>query len=788
DTSATFDGMPAAMVVVYRVGDQKPLAVSDTVLQYIKDKQSKLPDSIHLAAWNDNSELYQSRLNLLLKNAGIGLVLVFVVLGLFLQIRLAIWVMLGIPISFLGALLLMPGLGVSVNMISLFAFIMALGIVVDDAIVVGENIFEHRLRGKSNIRAAIDGAKEVAIPVTFSILTSVAAFLPLLFVVGTMGQFIKVIPMVVISILVISLVESFFVLPSHLSLTRNKGENGKDQPLKPIKRKKFSIMLDKFVHGPYRKALSLCITYRYINIALAVATLFLTIGLVKGGIIKFTFMPVVDGDKIQVSLQMPLGTLVKNTGNVTEHLVETGMETVRHFNAEREKDDTILRHIYAVTGGTMAGDGPRGGEATSGAHLGNIAMLLAPSDKRNLAATDIANHWRKLAGEIPGVDQLTYSSNLIHMGANIDVQFSSKNYDTLVSATKTLKDALKKYPGVYDIADSYPLGKKELKVRLKPEARSLGITEAMLARSLRSAFYGAEALRLQRGRNEVKVMVRYPTDQRVSLNDLDNMRIRTPGGIEIPLHRAASIEEGRGFSVINRADRKRVINITASVDDKTANAEEILDDLKTGTLNTLINENPDLSYNLEGEEKEKRDSQMSMRRGFLIALLAIYSLLAIPLRSYSQPLLIMIAIPFGVVGAIFGHVIMGFHLSMLSIFGIVALSGVVVNDSLLLIDYINHSRRKGATLHEAVNKAGLRRFRPILLTSLTTFFGLMPMMLEKSVQAKFLIPMAISLGFGIIFATMITLLLIPSIYMVAEDIRNLIGLRPTYHRLNKHTD
>ncbi|MDH4319475.1 MAG: efflux RND transporter permease subunit, partial [Desulfobulbaceae bacterium] len=350
------------------------------------------------------------------------------------------------------------------------------------------------------------------------------------------------------------------------------------------------------------------------------------------------------------------------------------------------------------------------------------------------------------------------------------------------------KENLKQYPGVYDIADSYPLGKKELKIRLKPEARSLGITEAMLGRRLRSAFYGAEALRLQRGRNEVKVMVRYPADQRITLNDLDNMRIRTPAGLEIPLHQAAFIEEGRGFSVINRSDRKRVINITASVDEKTANAEEIITDLKEKTLDKLVADNAGLTYDMEGEEKERKDSMKSMGKGFLVALLAIYSLLAIPLRSYSQPLLIMISIPFGIVGAIFGHLIMGFNLSMLSIFGIVALSGVVVNDSLLLIDYINHSRRKGASLNDAVRKAGIRRFRPILLTSLTTFFGLMPMILEKSVQAKFLIPMAISLGFGIIYATLITLLLIPSIYMVAEDIRRLIGLRPTYHRLTGHDE
>jgi multidrug efflux pump subunit AcrB len=368
------------------------------------------------------------------------------------------------------------------------------------------------------------------------------------------------------------------------------------------------------------------------------------------------------------------------------------------------------------------------------------------------------------------------------MGANIDVSFEHEDYVILEKATERLKTVLAEYPGVEDIADSYPTGKKEVKMTLTPQARSLGITQDDLARQVRGAFYGAEALRLQRGRNEVKVMVRYPEQDRQSLQDLDNMRIRTPTGGELPLRQAANLEGGRGYSVINRTDRKRVINVTASVDSKAANAGDILADLKTGILAELTADYPGLTYDLEGEEKERRDSMKSMGQGFLLALFVIYALLAIPFKSYSQPLLIMTAIPFGIVGAILGHLLTGYDLSILSLFGIVALSGVVVNDSLLLIDRINQSRKNGEEMHEAILLAGQRRFRPILLTSLTTFFGLAPMIMETSTQAQFLIPMAISLAFGIMFATGITLLLIPTIYYVLEDLRNLIKLKPVHDR------
>lgn len=791
DTAATFDGKPAAMVRIFRVGEQKPTEIAALVEKYVEEKSTALPPTVKLATWNDTSELFESRMNLLLKNAAIGLVLVFLILGLFLEIRLALWVMLGIPISFFGTLFLMPALGVSINMISLFAFILALGIVVDDAIVVGENIYDQRQLGRPYLPAAITGTQEVGIPVIFSILTTVAAFLPLVFVSGTMGKFIKVIPLVVITLLLVSLIESLFILPAHLALGQPRPAAGGLLGAIERIRQTFGRGLDRFIAGPYRGSLQLCLRWRYVTLATAVAILILSVGIVGGGLIKFTFMPEVDGDVITADLQMPRGTPAAETARIKKYIEDQGMATVAEFDRRLPDGQTVLRHLYAVVGGSIADSGPGGGETASGSHLASLALLLTESEKRDLPATDIANAWRARVGDVPGVESIVFRSNLIRMGANVDVRLAHADSAVLAAAATRIREELANYPGVGDIEDTYARGKRELKLRLTPEARTLGITEEDLGRQIRGGFFGAESLRLQRGRNEVKVMVRYPEEERRSLWDFESMRIRTPQGGEIPLPRAARIEEGRGFSEINRTDRKRVINVTATVDSRQANAQEILTDLRRGVLSDLIEDYPGLTFDLEGEEKERRDSVASMKSGFLLALFAIFALLAIPFRSYSQPLIIMAAIPFGVVGAIAGHLLMGYNLSILSLFGIVALSGVVVNDSLLLIDRINTNRRQGGEdLQQAVIDAGSRRFRPILLTSLTTFFGLAPMILEKSVQAQFLIPMAISLGFGILFATGITLLLIPSLYLALEDIRRLFGLRAAHadHRVEVARD
>ncbi|HEY5674645.1 MAG TPA: efflux RND transporter permease subunit [Malonomonas sp.] len=780
ETYGRFDGKPAAMLKVFRIGEQKPTEISELIIAYVNNKSPQLPESLQLAVWSDTTEIFNSRMSLLQKNALLGLTLVVIILGLFLEIRLAAWVMLGIPISFLGTLFVMPWLGLSINMISLFAFILALGILVDDAIVVGENIYEHRQQGKPYVKAAIDGALEVALPVTFSILTTVAAFLPLLFVSGMMGKFIKVIPAIVITLLLMSLIESLLVLPAHLSIGKARVANGGILDRIDRVRRWFGAALQRFVDGPYRWLLKLNMNYRYVSLAIGLAMLMLTVGVVKGGVVKFLFMPEVDGDQITVAIQLQSGVPIEETGRIAELILQKGLETVAEYDDQRPEGDSILRNVYMVVGGNIPGGGPAGGNSVSATHLSNIAMFLTESAERNLPASDISATWRKKVGEIPGIDSLSFRSNLMRMGANIDVQLAHKDFAVLEQASDRIRVALREYPGVSDIEDSYARGKQEIKLKLKPAASTLGITETDLGRQVRAAFYGAEALRLQRGRNEIKVMVRYPEAERRELWNFETMRIRTPAGQGVPLSQAAEIIESRGFSEIKRTDRKRVINVSAMVDAQSANAQEIISDLQQNLLPQLISDYPGLSWDMEGEEKERKESLGSMLDGFKLALVAIFILLAIPFRSYTQPLLIMVAIPFGMIGAVLGHIIMGYNLSLLSLFGLVALSGVVVNDSLLLIDQSNRNRRAGMSLHESIIAAGTRRFRPILLTSLTTFFGLFPMILETSVQAQFLIPMAISLGFGILFGTGIILLLIPALYLILEDVRRLFGLQESH--------
>ncbi len=765
DETAFFDGKRAAMIEIFRIGDQTPKDISRTVYQYVAEKNDSLPASVKLAVWKDRSEALVSRIDLLLNNGLMGLVLVLFILGLFLEVRLALWVMLGIPISFFGAFLFMPTMDASINMISLFAFIMALGIVVDDAIVVGENTYTHRAKGLPLREAAVRGASQVATPVVFAILTSVAAFMPLFYVSGVMGKFINTIPKVVILILLVSLVECLFVLPAHLSRPlKNKGEVWFFLKKPEQVRQKFGRWLYGFISGPYRRFLEKCLHHRYLAMSVAIATLIVTMAMVAGGIVKFRFMPKVESDTVKVALEMPPGTAVAKTREIQQFIEKQAEKTIAHFDANLPAGEkTILRHLYSTVG-------------EGGSHLARLSLNLTPSEFRSVSSNDVSKYWRAQVGEIAGVEALTFENNLVHMGANIDIRLGHDDFQVLDEVAERVRAVLVEYPGVGDITNSLSRGKKEMKIKLKPAARTLGVTEEELGRQLRAAFYGSEALRLQRGRDEVKVMVRYPEEERQHLWNLENLRIRTPEGGEVPLYQAAEVIESKGFSQINRSDRQRVTNLTGSVDNKVANAEEIIADLQRGILKDIAAEYPGLTIDLEGESKERNESLSSMKRGFGIALLVIYALLAIPLRSYVQPLLIMVSIPFGVVGAIWGHFILGHNIAIMSMFGIVALSGVVVNDSLLLIDYINQLQGRGIALYDAIVTAGQRRFRPILLTSLTTFFGLGPIILETSTQAQFLIPMAISLAFGILFGTVIALLIIPALYLIFEDVRRFFSL------------
>lgn len=787
DVAARFDGESSAMIQVYRTGDESVLEVAETVNRYIEDADQILPAGVNIAAWQDQSIIVRQRISLLLKNARLGLLLVFLCLALFLDLRLAFWTTMGIPISFLGAMWLIPQFDVSINMISLFAFIVSLGIVVDDAIIVGENVYSKMQQGMEPMVAAVAGAREMAVPVTFAVLTSVAAFMPLVFVEGLMGVVMRNIPIVVIAVLFMSLVESLLILPAHLS---NQQVPIIARPLvwllRPIAsgleklRVHVTRGLEWFIRVPYHHALERALEWRYLTASLAAAILFLSAGLVAAGHLKFSLMPNIDADRMTAFLTMPQGTPVEQTKAIVRRIEQAALEIEREYR-EQANDLSLLTHLSSTLGeqpGTGR-DGPinLGPTTGSGGHLAEVTVELVSGDQRVIGSTELMNRWREKVGEVSGATSLTYISSMFTAGDPVSVEMTHADFDTLLKAADRLKSVVAEYPGVTDIADSFVPGKRELKMDLTAEGRALGLTLRDLARQVRQGFYGEEAQRIQRGRDDIKVMVRYPEAERKSRGNIEQMRIRLADGTEVPFATVATVTEGRGFATIARADRRRVVTVTADIDDTVANANEINQSLQAEALPELVADFPGLAFSFAGEQKEQAESLGSMWRNFSLALVVIFALLAIPFRSYSQPLIVMSVIPFGFVGAVAGHFMMGKDLSLLSFFGMIALTGVVVNDSLIMIDLINRERRSGVPLEVAIRDAGKRRFRPILLTTLTTFFGLTPMILETSLQAQFLIPMALSLGFGVVFATAITLFLVPVIYRILEDLHRLFGSR-----------
>jgi multidrug efflux pump subunit AcrB len=778
DQSARFSGEPAVGLRIYRVGDQNALEIAAMVKEYVVDAQSRMPAGVTLTPWNDFSRILQSRLDLMIKSARNGYILVFIILALFLKLRLAWWVSLGIPISFLGALWLLPTLDVTINMISLFAFIVVLGIVVDDAIIIGENIYQKHEKGVTGYEGSSRGAKEVAVPVIFGVLTTIAAFSPLLLVAGTMGKIMKVIPVIVIATLVFSLVESLFILPAHLSHVRHKQGKSRIGQWWSRLQGGFSDRLTWFIDRVYKPSLDLGLRFRYATIAFAVATLLITAGIVGAGWIKFIFFPKVESDFVSAALEMPPGTSVEQTEAAIQAIEASALALQAEFDGDGDEIRTV-KFIFTAIGDQplSARRSARGHGAAAGGYaasnLGEVVMELAPSEDRDVTSAEIARRWRDSTPPIPDVVSLAFSATIFSPGEPINVQLTGLNIDNLQAAAERLKRELPKYAGVFDIADSYRVGKQEIKLKVKPVAETFGVTQADLARQVRQAFYGEEAQRIQRGRDDVRIMVRYPESQRRSLGDLENMRIRTPTGGEVPFSVVAEAEPGRGYASIRRIDRQRTINVTADVDAKLGNAAEVLADLGVNAMPGILADYPGVSYTFEGEQREQAETLSGLKRGFLFALLAIYALMAIPFKSYIQPLIVMSVIPFGIVGAIWGHLIMGMDLTILSMFGVVALAGVVVNDSIVLVHYVNARRAEGMPLEQAVRVAGVARFRAILLTSLTTFAGLTPLLLERSVQAKFMVPMAVSLGFGVVFATFITLMIVPVSYMIQEDVKKL---------------
>ena len=779
DIKTRFNGKPAILVQVNRTNHEDDIEISEVVRDYVENLRHKIPEGIKLATWFDLSTMVRDRIDLLLRNGAQGIFLVFIVLALFLNLRLAFWVALGIPISFMAAFIALDISDNTINMISLFAFIMTLGILVDDAIIVGENIFSHYGKGKSPKEAVVAGLKEVGGPVVMAVTTTVVAFTPLIFIPGIMGKFIGVMPKAVIIILVVSLAEALVILPAHLegalthTLQKTKNVASWHERLREKIEQLLNIVIERF----YSSAIKYVVINRYFTLGIGFGVLIISLGIIIGGYVPFTFMHKGESDWIIAEVNYPLGTPFELTKKSIEYIEKKAFALNNHFEQFKEKNGDLIINTYSLTGVIPRRDWKPG---EYGGHCGEVWIEMVSSEYRPGISTDtVINAWRKLVGQIPGIDTLSFFTIGGGPSGNpIEIQLAGKDFDWLRQAADELKAEIKTYPGTFDITDNFKPGKKEKQVRIKEGARSINITMRDIARQLRQAFYGEEALRIQRGKDDLKVMVRYAEQDRRSLSGIEDIRIRTVEGQEIPIEVVADVTEGRAYSVIRRVDRKRVITVISDIDEARANASNIVTDLKKNFLPKLIKRYPGLKVDLEGQEKRTRESLDSLKTGFALALMVIFLLLASQFRSYIQPIIIMMAIPFGLIGAIGGHVVMGIHFTMISIFGIVALSGIVVNDSLILIDFINRAIRSGVEIHTAVIESGKVRFRPVILTSITTIAGLFPLLLERSFQAQFLIPMAVSISFGLLAATLLTLLFVPALYLIINDIRNIFVKKP----------
>ncbi|MGO2479107.1 MAG: efflux RND transporter permease subunit [Pseudoalteromonas sp.] len=753
-----FNGKQAAFLDVYRIGPQSAIKVADQVKNYIHDQQANLPEGFELSYWDDDSEVVKSRIATLTTNAMQGGILVLALLTLFLRPAIAFWVFIGIPVSFMGAFLAMPLFGVTLNIMSLFGFILVLGIVVDDAIVTGENVYTHLKTAESGEQAAIRGTQEVATPVTFGVLTTVAAFLPLAFIEGNRGALFAQIPVVVIPVLLFSLIESKFVLPAHLKYIKLR-----NQKAEPSKLEKFQQRFaDGFEHAIlkyYQPLLSLALRHKMATVSLFIGIFLIILTMITSGWTKFIFFPRIPSETIRVSLTLPTGTPFEVTNKYVIDMAEKARVLEEKYR-DPDTGESIIENILASTGG-------RGGVSNSG----SIRVEITPAEERDtdIGSRELSSELRDLIGVIPGAESLTFRAEIGRSSDPIDVRLSASSISTLQEVAEQVKARLTTYPTVFDIADSMSDGKEELQIELTEQGLALGLNRVDVTQQVRSSFYGSQAQRIQRGRDDVRVMVRLPIEERRSVADLKDILINTPDGGVVPLSHIATLVPGQSPSTIKRIDRFRTLNVTADIEKANTNMTILQADLGA-YLDELVQQYPGVTYSLEGEAREQRESFGSLAWALLFVFFIIYALLAIPLKSYLQPIIVMSVIPFGMIGAVMGHWVMGMELTIMSLLGMLALIGVVVNDSLVLVDFINKKRSEGADLLEAVKAAGASRFRPVMLTSITTFIGLMPLLFEKATQAQFLIPMAVSLGFGIIFATFITLLLIPVNYLLVEKI------------------
>ena len=774
DLMGRYQGQPAAYVEVFRTADEKVLRIVDAVEQHLEEEViPSLPAGVQLEIWNNDADILKSRLGLLVKNGLLGLALVLIALTLFLEIRLALWVAVGIAVSFVGTFAVMALLGVSINLMSLFAFILAVGIVVDDAIVVGENIYAERERGVRGVAASIRGTRRITRPVIFAVLTTMVAFCPLFFIPSSLGKIIGEIPIIVMSVLLFSLLESLLVLPNHLShLPRVGGHPGGPQRVHLLKRIQIRVDggLKRFVEGPLDRSLRFATGRPGIIIAAGVGLIIVCVAMIPAGIIRVNFMPTVEGDLVTATLEMPEGTPVQRTSNMATVVERAGYRVLEQLAADAGEDlDDLLEGVNVTIGQGARQSGPAGApgeDLNRRATIAAVEFKLVTADQRDISAVQFQLAWRRILGPLPRAKSLTITSDILSFGDPVHVELSHPDPEQLAIIADTVMARLQGFDGVYDLQADQEQGLREIQLDLRPEARTLGLTLDNVARQVRAAFFGTEALRIQRGREDIRVYVRLPEEERNAIADVEGYLVRTPAGGEVPLGRVAELRFGNSPTTIRRKDGDRVVTVTADVFRGVVTGPEMNAVLENSVLPELVAGNPGLSYSFGGERQEQVDSFGALGGGFALAMLAIYALLAIPFGSYTKPLIIMAAIPFGIIGAVLGHLILGLDVAIMSLFGIVGLSGVVVNDSLVMIDFINERLGQGMPGREAIIAGAKARFRPIFLTSLTTFLGVAPLVFEKSLQAQFLIPMAASLGFGIVFGTGVLMMIVPALAMV----------------------
>jgi multidrug efflux pump subunit AcrB len=768
--STRVNGRRAVFVNVLKTEEQDSIEISEAIKKFIARKEKQLPDGASFTMLLDLSVFLRGRLQLLIRNGAIGITLVFIILWIFLDLRLSFWAGMGMPISVAGALVILWFCGGSLNMISLFGLIMVLGIIVDDAIVVGEAIYVHRKEGSSPLAAAVEGVSEVGLPVIAAVTTTIVAFVPLMYVGGIMGKFIKILPVVVIACLAVSLIECLILLPAHL------GELGdlaaKKRSRNPLRRllSKFhdatSGGLERFVKSVYSPFVARALRWRYVSLCVAVSVLLVTFGLVGGGILKFEVFPGMDGFVVNAKVEFPAGTPPAVTRAAVERIEAAASSLAKR--SPTKSGDPLIKYCIAAVGQTM-GEIPE-----YGPNIGGAQIILVDAEDRELRSRDVLLEWEKEIGPIPGATALTFQEmEAGPPGAPIEIWIRGKRMDELLEAADDLMARLKRFDGVRQIQSDFRRGKTEIRLKLKPEARGLNLTVADLGRQVNSAYYGNEAVRIQRGRDDIRVKVRYTEEERSSVSDIRQVRIRTPRGQAVPLLSVADISFEPGYSAISRKDGMRNVAVTAEIDENKANATEVFAELNREYFPDLRRRYPGIFVSQRGEKKKMTESLGSLFVGYPLALLGIYIIIATMFRSYAQPVVIMLTVPFGIIGAFMGHLLLGYKLSMMSLFGIVALSGVVVNDAIVLIERINGNLADGVPFAEAIRSGAVRRFRAVFLTTISTVGGLTPLIMEKDMQARFLIPMALSIAAGVAFATLLTLILIPSLLVVLNDARRL---------------